>query len=103
MRPIDADKVIFDIKSSNNMDENNPTWRSKDVVILLENAPELPNDPLTPEQMREMGGEPYCYVGLQDDSTSPQWNILDPFYAKYTEDYGYGKRWIAYRYKHEET
>lgn len=66
MRPIDADKLISDIKSNNNMDENNPTWRNKDVVTLLENAPLLPNDPLTLEHLREMGGEPVKVVCCKD-------------------------------------
>lgn len=61
-----------------------------------------PNDPLTLEQLREMGGEPYWHVGLQDDSPPPHWSILDPFFAKHIEDYGYGVRWFAYRRKPEE-
>lgn len=61
-----------------------------------------PNDPLTLEELREMGGEPYCHVGLQDDSPPPHWSILDPCFAWHIEDYGYGKRWLAYRRKPEE-
>lgn len=53
--------------------------------------------PLSLNELREMGGKPYWHVGLQKDSPPPHWNILDPFYAKHIEDYGYGKRWIAYR------
>lgn len=55
-------------------------------------------DPLTMEQLREMGGQPYWHVGLQDDSPEPHWKILDLFVAKHPEDYGYGKRWLAYAY-----
>ena len=53
---------------------------------------------LTPEQLREMGGKPYWHVGLQTDSPEPHWKILDPFVARCPEDYGYGKRWLAYSY-----
>lgn len=55
-------------------------------------------NPLTMEQLREMGGQPYWHVGLQDDSPEPHWKILDLFVAKHPEDYGYGKRWLAYAY-----
>lgn len=59
------------------------------------------NKPLSLEQLREMGGKPYWHVGLQEDSPPPHWNVLDPFYARHIEDYGYGKRWLAYRYEPE--
>ena len=54
--------------------------------------------PLTVEQMREVVGKPYWHVGLQEDSPKPHWKILDPFVSKHPEDYGYGKRWLAYAY-----
>ena len=54
--------------------------------------------PLTLEQLRGMGEKPYWHVGLQDDSPEPHWKILDPFVARCPEDYGYGKRWLAYAY-----
>ena len=54
--------------------------------------------PLTLEQLRGMGGQPYWHVGLQEDSHKPHWKILDPFVSKHPEDYGYGKRWLAYAY-----
>ena len=56
-----------------------------------------PNEPLTIEQLREMGGQPYWHVGLREESSPPHWNILDPFYAKHIEDYKYGENWLAYR------
>lgn len=56
-----------------------------------------PNEPLTIEQLREMGGQPYWHVGLREESSPPHWNILDPFYAKHIEDYRYGENWLAYR------
>lgn len=54
--------------------------------------------PLTVEQLREVVGKPYWHVGLQEDSPKPHWKILDPFVSKHPEDYGYGKRWLAYAY-----
>ena len=56
-----------------------------------------PNEPLTLDELREMGGQPYWHVGLREESPPPHWNILDPFYAKHIEDYKYGENWIAYR------
>ena len=56
-----------------------------------------PNEPLTLDELREMGGQPYWHVGLREESPPPHWNILDPFYAKHIEDYRYGKTWLAYR------
>lgn len=53
---------------------------------------------LTLEQLRDMDGQPYWHVGLQEDSPKPHWKILDPFVSKHPEDYGYGKRWLAYAY-----
>ena len=55
------------------------------------------NEPLTIEELREMGGQPYWHVGLRKESVPPHWNILDPFYAKHIEDYKYGENWLAYR------
>ena len=54
--------------------------------------------PLTVEQLREVVGKPYWHVGLHEDSPKPHWEILDPFVSKHPEDYGYGKRWLAYAY-----
>lgn len=56
-----------------------------------------PNEALTIEQLREMGGQPYWHVGLREESSPPHWNILDPFYAKHIKDYRYGENWLAYR------
>lgn len=55
-------------------------------------------EPITLEQLREMGGQPYWHVGLQTESPDPHWKILDPFVARCPKDYGYGKRWLAYAY-----
>ena len=68
-------------------------------INVVKTQPTLtpPNEPLTIEQLREMGGQPYWHVGLQEDSKAPHWVILDPFFAKHIENYGYGERWLAYR------
>ncbi len=57
------------------------------------------NDPLTPDDLRDMGGEPYWHVGLQPDSPAPHWTILPEHVAKYPIDYFYGENWLAYRQK----
>ena len=63
---------------------------------VLRDGSAPPNEPLTLEQLREMGGQPYWHVGLRKESPPPHWNILDPFYAKHIEDYKYGENWLAY-------
>ena len=71
----------------------------EEIIDALEHLSTLtpPNEPLTLEELREMGGQPYWHVGLREESPPPHWNILDPFCAKRIEDYKYGKNWIAYR------
>ena len=104
VRPIDAVQVLKDInwhhkptpvsefESGVNQGLNQAMW-------IITHAPTLtpPNEPLTIEQLREMGGQPYWHVGLREESSPPHWNILDPFYAKHIEDYRYGENWLAYR------
>ena len=94
VRPIDANALHAEISK----------WPEsvmyKDwVQSAIANAPTLtpPNEPLTLEKLREMGGQPYWLVGLREESPPPHWNILDPFCAKRIEDYKYGENWIAYR------
>ena len=109
MRLIDADQVISDIQSHNDMEENNPTWRSKDVVMLLENAPEQPNDPLTLEELREMDGEPVWIVPMRGSGGFCTWMLVDAEYELCREVHGEmavfencGKTWLAYRCRLEE-
>lgn len=59
---------------------------------------QIPGEPLTMEQLREMGGRPYWHVGMRDEREAPHWAILDPHIAKHIEDYGYGETWVAYEY-----
>lgn len=55
------------------------------------------NKPLTADELKEMAGLPYYHVSLQKDKS--HWTILDSFVAKCPEDYGYGERWLAYRFQ----
>lgn len=68
------------------------------VLRSLQSISVPTDEPLTLDQLREMANKPYWHVGLQDDSPEPHWKILDPFVARCPEDYGYGKRWLAYAY-----
>lgn len=72
-------------------------WSVKALEFMRDHALTPPNEPLTLEELREMGGQPYWHVGLREESPPPHWNILDPFYAKHIEDYRYGENWLAYR------
>ena len=71
--------------------------RYADALDMAISALSPPNEPLTLDELREMGGQPYWHVGLREESPPPHWNILDPFYAKHIEDYKYGENWLAYR------
>ena len=74
------------------------TWEQiNEAIDMAISALSPPNEPLTLEELRGMGGQPYWHVGLRKESRPPHWNILDPFYAKHIEDYRYGENWIAYR------
>ena len=79
--------------------ENEYIYDTNAILDSIDNWPTLtqPNEPLTIEQLREMGGQPYWHVGLREESSPPHWNILDPFYAKHIKDYRYGENWLAYR------
>ena len=91
-RVIDADALLNEAEYDSN-------FRLIIPADKVKNAPTLtpPNEPLTLEELREMGGQPYWHVGLREESPPPHWNILDPFCAKRIEDYKYGENWIAYR------
>lgn len=100
LRPIDAYTLNNALVSWYN-DTEGETEKSilRRVMQMVVHAPTLtpPNEPLTLEKLREMGGQPYWHVGLREESPPPHWNILDPFCAKRIEDYKYGENWIAYR------
>ena len=94
-RAIDANELMVEIQVCS-WDSEQDKERAEDLVLGM---PTLtpPNEPLTLEELREMGGQPYWHVGLREESPPPHWNILDPFCAKRIEDYKYGENWIAYR------
>lgn len=93
---------ILKIRTDQKINGCGPVLRSDFMEILktcLESVRGYVDAPLSIEQLREMAGQPYWHIGLQDDSPKPRWKILDPFVAKHPEDYGYGKRWLAYAYQ----
>ena len=108
------------------MDRNNKTiqlakkaadaWRSTDtyhqaaqiidmLISALEGDPTLtpPNDPLTPEQLREMDGEPVYVVSAIGER--PEWYIVDieenefknPWDSISLENWDEGYPYTAYR------
>ena len=103
MRPIDADAIVFDYNGLAYIGPYNYMDIAKYFADQIARQPTLtpPNEPLTLEELREMGGQPYWHVGLREESPPPHWNILDPFYAKHIEDYKYGENWLAYRHPQE--
>ena len=111
VRPIDAIELQQKMCALCNQDYSDEPCEPSDCVFIraINETPTLtppaednnvptkaPNEPLTLDELREMGGKPYWHVGLQEDSKAPHWVILDPFFAKHIENYGYGERWIAY-------
>ena len=102
VRPIDANELyrIEKLLDTDIVRQDKVALNLLEQVLYdIQHVPTLTpqNEPLTMEQLREMGGKPYWHVGLQEDSKAPHWVILDPFFAKHIENYGYGKRWLAYR------
>ena len=98
-RAIDKQTMLGLIVDAKRTDPETGSFAEWLAEYLAEHMPTLtpPNEPLTLEKLREMGGQPYWHVGLREESPPPHWNILDPFCAKRIEDYKYGENWIAYR------
>jgi hypothetical protein len=63
------------------------------ISTLREKANREKNSPLTLKELQKMTGEPIWIVSLYGEFV-PQWEIT----SKPTET-GYGKSWLAYRYK----
>ena len=64
-------------------------------TALKEKLTREQNEPLTLEKLKGMDGEPYWHkslIGHED-----RWMVLDPYIAKYPEEYHYGETWLAYR------
>ena len=98
-RAIDKETMLDLIIKAKRTDPETGSFAEWLAEYLVEHLSTLtpPNEPLTLEELREMGGQPYWHVGLREESPPPHWNILDPFCAKRIEDYKYGENWIAYR------
>lgn len=98
-RAIDKETMLDLIIKAKRTDPETGSFAEWLAEYLVEHLSTLtpPNEPLTLEELREMGGQPYWHVGLREESPPPHWNILDPFYAKHIEDYKYGENWLAYR------
>lgn len=116
MRPIDADQLLDFIKFYGRVvvPESHIV---RDIVLLIQTAPTIappPNDPLTPEQLREMDGES-VWVEMFVKGLKSHWAIV---YGKYLSDGrfwsdkerfllsidktgGYGLVYLAYRRKPE--
>lgn len=98
-RAVDKETMLDLIIKAKRTDPETGSFAEWLAEYLVEHLSTLtpPNEPLTLEKLREMGGQPYWHVGLREESPPPHWNILDPFCAKRIEDYKYGENWIAYR------
>lgn len=114
MRMIDADFAKERIKKSD------LTNREKIALLLmLEEVPTLappPNDPLTLEELREMGGQAVWISPIKENGeVSAQWMLVSGYTRKeiylfasschIMQGYdrkAYGKTWLAYRRKPEE-
>lgn len=68
------------------------------IIQALKEKQERENpQPLTLDELREMGGEPYWHNSLT--GRGDEWNILYPQIANAAKDYKYGQNWLAYRYR----
>jgi len=67
----------------------------EDVGITLD---DLKNEPLTPDELKEMSGKPYWHVSLQDlRHYHDEWRLLPSNISQNPQDYHYGEDWLAYR------
>ena len=67
------------------------------LTVLRAELEREKNEPMTIDELSEMGGKPYWHVSL--DGNGSYWNILDGWVATIPNDYHYGERWLAYRYE----
>ena len=77
------------------------------IAALRTQADTPPNDPLTPEEMREMDGEPVCITPAGGGKYV--WVLVDEKYEVCRDAYGclivfedLCKTWLAYRRRPEE-
>lgn len=102
MRPIDAHIAVEYIKNSDLPNH----WKNALISCLL-SIPTIappPNDPLTPEELLEMCGEPVWIDDWYEDFHG--WELSetasDYFDGESRTVEAYGTRWVAYRRKPEE-
>ena len=116
MRPIDADTLYE--KAEENYKTASGFYRPiyKGLMDDIADAPTIatpPNDPLTMEELREMGGEPVWvttstgvrpFVGIVDTESNIVFFGLssDTSYGGQVPLNCYGEFWLAYRRKPEE-
>lgn len=91
-------------------------WDISAIVAQINDAPTIvapPNDLLSPEELREMDGEPVWVILPADAGWEPCWMIvmtefnivardLNIYRAVYCRFDGCGTYWLAYRRKPEE-
>ncbi len=67
----------------------------EDAGITLD---DLKNEPLTVDELKEMGGKPFWFeTKLNLEYCPSEWRILKDHIAKNPQDYHYGENWLAYR------
>lgn len=112
MRPIDADELLDKAICTRNY------FEIKSLIERMQSITQLPNDPLTLEQLREMDGEPvwlHAFSAVQKKTKIACWAILEccssasavflraGVNSRLTKWFcNYGERWLAYRRKPEE-
>lgn len=110
MRVIDGDRLLRELTALSH-GQVWPGWTYEGIRLLIERQPTLtpPNEPLTPDELREMDGQPVWVKCLKPDKyTYPPvgWRILE---TAITGNFGvwngdcvlierdYGTDWLAYR------
>lgn len=117
MRPIDAD-ALYDKAEAWYKNAHTPYRKIyRSFIDIIADAPTIdppPNDPLTLEQLREMGGQAVWVSPINGESLA-QWMLVSGYTRKeiyliapschIIQGYArksYGKTWLAYRRKPEE-
>lgn len=81
MRMIDADELIKTLESFMDLPDPGYAMGIGRAIWLVKGAPTLApsNEPLTPEELREMVGQPVWTVGVSytDDGNWAMWDIVE--------------------------
>lgn len=114
MRPIDADEleeiVQTGLRENPHKDgfarvcHRTEYMHFLDVIRRMPTIAPPPNDPLTMEQLREMGLFEWIWVELiHPTKRQTFYEVQSGYYQIYEFEYGvYGENWLAYRRKPEE-